>query len=798
MMKKRLACLLLACIYPFFHLVNAENDHVNDTIRTYNMNEVVITSSTKETNELRTLPAAVSLITPQAIQLRQVDAIKDLSSFVPNLFIPDYGSKLTSAVYIRGVGTRSSGQSIGLYVDNVPYLDKSTFDFQLFDVQRIEVLRGPQGTLYGRNAMGGIINIYTQSPLNYKGTKVVLSGGNYGLFGAKASHYNKLNERIGFSVAGYYTRHDGFFKRKNGSLIDNEESAGAHFKLDWQVSPRFKAQYSFNFDYTDQSDAFAYGAYDKNTDFTDLPDMNDPSSYWRRILGNNLYLEYKTDQVILTSTTGYQYFKDDMKMDQDFSQARIFTLNQQQKQHAWSEEVALRSNHTENYQWSFGGFGFYSNLRTDGPVLFREDGVKGVIQKTFDDLKAEYPAMPALTIQNPTLDIPGRFKTSTFGLAAFHQSTYNNLFVEGLSLTAGIRLDYEKVNLDYNSYMGLNPTDSMRVLLSMGPMSIPLAAKPAIQGKTSQDFLQLLPKISLRYRCSSKTFTYFSISKGYKTGGYNVQMFGDLVQNEAKPALIPENIRPMLEKMGIDLAGEPISVQDATSYKPEHSWNYEAGIRSELIPGKLNAELTLFYMDVRDMQLTQFVESGSGRKISNAGKAQSYGAELSMTAKLAEGFTADINYGYTHATFKDYIFEKKKSQAEIAQEKLADPTLKIAKIKRVDCKNNYLPYAPRHTFSAALTYNKLFRNKWVDQVTCALQYTGAGKIYWTELNDLSQNFYGTVNGKIGVRKGFFKVDVWARNLFNVDYKAFYFESFDKPFFQKGKPFQIGADVSVVF
>ena len=123
----------------------------NDTIRTYNIDEVVLTSSTKETNDLRTLPAAVSVLSPQQIAGRQIDALKDLSSFVPNLYIPDYGAKLTSAVYIRGIGARSSGQSIGMYVDNVPYLDKSTFDFELTDIQRIEVLRGPQGTLYGRN-----------------------------------------------------------------------------------------------------------------------------------------------------------------------------------------------------------------------------------------------------------------------------------------------------------------------------------------------------------------------------------------------------------------------------------------------------------------------------------------------------------------------------------------------------------------------------------------------------------------------------------------------------------------------
>lgn len=783
MTKKHLGYLVLACTFTLLQPARAEQDHANDTIKTYAMNEVVITSSTKETNDLRKLPAAFSVVSPQTITLRQVDAIKDLSSLVPNLFIPDYGSKLTSAVYIRGIGTRSSGQSIGLYVDNVPYLDKSTFDFELSDIQRIEVLRGPQGTLYGRNAMGGIINIYTQSPLDYQGTKAMVTGGNYGLFGAKASHYAKLSDRVGLSAGGYYTRHDGFFKRQNGGRIDNEESAGGRFKLDWLITPRLKMQYAFVFDYTSQPDAFAYGAYDKETDFTGLPDMNDRSSYWRRMLGNTLNLEYKTDLFILTSTTGYQYFKDDMKMDQDFSQASIFTLNQKQKQNAWSEEIAIRSNRPGNYQWSFGGFGFYDNLRTDGPVLFKEDGVSGVLQKAFDDLKAANPGMPQLTMVNETLDIPGTFKTSTFGLAAFHQSTYNNLFTEGLSFTAGVRLDYEKVDLDYNSYIGLNPEDSMRVNLSMPipgrpfPVTMPLVAKTVLQGTHSQDFLQVLPKFSLRYQCSPKTFTYVSVSKGYKTGGYNVQMFGDLVQIQSRHDLLGP-YKGMLEKMGKDInemLGEPLSVEDAVSYKPEHSWNYEAGVRSELLPDRLQADLTLFLMDVRDMQLTKFVDSGSGRMITNAGKAQSYGVELTLLARLAKGLTADVNYGYTHATFKDYT----RREGETFN-------------------GNYLPYAPRHTLSVGLTYNKLFRNRFIDQFTCAFQYNGAGKIYWTEQNDLSQNFYGTVNGKIGVRKGNFRIDVWSRNLFDTDYKAFYFESFGKPFFQKGKPFQIGADVAVVF
>ena len=143
-----LGAIVVSPAYAFHHAPIE-----NDTIKNYAIDEVIITSSAKETNELKVLPGAVSILTPQQIANRQIEALKDISSFVPNLNMPDYGAKLTSAIYIRGIGARSSGQSVGLYVDNAPYLDKSTFDFELTDIQRIEVLRGPQGTLYGRNAM---------------------------------------------------------------------------------------------------------------------------------------------------------------------------------------------------------------------------------------------------------------------------------------------------------------------------------------------------------------------------------------------------------------------------------------------------------------------------------------------------------------------------------------------------------------------------------------------------------------------------------------------------------------------
>ncbi|HAC23189.1 MAG TPA: TonB-dependent receptor, partial [Porphyromonadaceae bacterium] len=253
---------------------------------------------------------------------------------------------------------------------------------------------------------------------------------------------------------------------------------------------------------------------------------------------------------------------------------------------------------------------------------------------------------------------------------------------------------------------------------------------------------------------------YASVTKGYKVGGYNVQMFADLIQESLKNKFNP--------------GGTTTSIQDAVSYAPEKSWNYELGGRCDIIPNHLNADLTFFYMDIDDIQLTKFVNSGNGRIIANAGAASSYGAEVSLRSRITDALSADLNYGYTHATFKNYD----------------------------DGKNNYegnfIPYTPRHTFSVGINYARTLRCPFIDQVSFSTQYTAAGKIYWTERNDFYQKFYGTLNAKIGFRKGAVKLDVWAKNILNTDYQAFYFESFGNSFVQKGKPFRMGADVSVSF
>ncbi|GHT75960.1 TonB-dependent receptor [Bacteroidia bacterium] len=754
-MKKKIVIIL--CVIACFSPVKANNpDTTPDTLSSKYLDEVVVSASTKETNDLKALPTSVTFLPARTIEERKIIGIKDLSTIAPNLFIPDYGSKLSVPVYIRGIGERMTGQSIGLYVDNMPYLDKSIFDFELLDIAQIEILRGPQGTLYGRNAMSGIVQLRTFSPLEQQYRKVSLTTGNYGLFRAKAAVSERLAANLGLSISGYYDGNDGYFTNAfSREKADGLQSGGGRVRLDWAFLPQWTAQLTANYDYVEQG-AFPYGEYKDGT--VADPNYNYQGNYRRQVVGTSLNVNYQNDRIIFNSATAFHYFDDNMKMDTDNSPAALFRLNQLQRERSATEELTLKSNTKNNYQWSFGLFGFYNELNTSVTTTMDKDGIANILQPAFDKIHENNPRAPQMTVKNAEIPIPGTFKTPAYGGAVFHQSTYNNLFIDGLSVTAGLRLDYEKPRLDYNTNMDMD----LDVAVQAGPQMIHIdsALVTTLQGKQSAKFTELLPKIAVKYEINSESYVYASVSNGYKTGGYNIQNFADIVQEAVR------------EKYDRSFHASP--VDSLVPYKPEYSWNYEAGYKGEVVQNVLYAEIAGFLTDVRDIQIADFVESGQGRILKNAGKARSLGVDVSLTAHLTHELGLTANYGFTHATFQDY------------------------KTLEADYKGNFLPFAPQHTLSLSAAYRKQFQNAWIDRLTLLAQYNSAGRIYWTEANDVYQPFYGLLNLRAGVTKGIVGVNLWANNVLNTHYAAFYFESMGRNLAQSGKPLTFGLDLSLSF
>jgi len=753
-----------------------------------NLNEVVVNRSMRENSFLSEQPLSYSAFSGKQLEALNAQNLRSISVYVPNLYVPDYGSQITSAVYIRGIGSRLNTSAVGFYVDNIPYLDKSAFDIELQDVQQVDVLRGPQGTLYGRNSMGGLIHIHTKSPFADPGNRVRMSYASFNDLKVEFFHDRVINPHWAYSVSANYNKKDGEVDNAyNGEDCGSRKSAGARGKIAARFSNGWKADLTANYDYSTQ-DGYLYAPYSTSKP---IVSYNDACSYQRNMLSAGLLLEKSSESMTFSSMTGYQHLNDDLKLDQDFSTASIFTLNQKQRMNALTQEFVLKSNENNPYEWVIGVFGHYKDMNTDTPVTFKEEGVASLLE---GNIVQNLPSGMTFDISDNEMPIPSIFTEKNRSAALYHQSTWHFQKLKGLSATLGLRLDYENVLLDYASSTAMNYRYSMTSRgMSIGDV---LTSNAVLEGKESKDLWQVVPKISMQYDFNTKNRIYASVSKGYQAGGYNIQLFSDLVQTQLQAVMtaqMKESIKDKLQPyvaMGMPqtsvnaiLAHIPVTeevsdVKKAISYDPEYSWNYEVGLHAEPIQGKLQVDAALFYIDCNDRQIAQFSPNGFGRMMKNASGSYSKGFEISVLAKPVKELSLKASYGFTEARFTDY----------------KDSVRVNGVYQEVDYSGNYVPMIPKHTLALGADYTWNIREKILDKVIFGAQYTATSSIYWTEENDLNQGYYGITNAQISFVKGSVGFDLWVKNAFDQHYNTFYFESLGKAFAQEGKLRQVGVTI----
>ena len=703
-MKARIPIIFIAGLFAM--QVNAQQVlKLNDStlVPVMQLEEVDIRSS-RENVEIQKLPVSVTSLQSDEIENEQIRSATELSSRVPNLFMPDYGSKLTSPIYIRGIGSRINSPSVGLYVDGVPYFEKAAFNFEFFDVERIEVLRGPQGTLYGRNTMGGIINVYTNKPGSKRKTNIDLYGGNYNYFKAHLGHEQPLGNFLSLGLDGLFSRNDGFFINEfTGEAVDQLESYSGRLRLIYNPDSPWETEYTMNMEVSRQG-GYPY-ALMSGTDTSQNPiSYNDYSFYDRDLFSHNFKVGYKTETMEFKSVTSHQYLDGYQEIDQDFTPATLLLVSQDEGQHMLSQEFNLQ-NTLENYTAVTGMFGFlqYSDKIVD--VGFGEDGVA------------------AFNLPGPTSKIK-YYDQLTRGAAVYHQSTWNDLLTEGLSFTAGLRVDYEKAILDYQYDLIIN--DKLI---------------PNTTFNNSLEFFEILPKASLRYHLLDDLSTYLTVSKGYKTGGFNSTFE-----------------RP----------------EDRT-FAPEKSWNYEAGMKSKWINKRLMANLAVFYIDWYDQQIYQPVPSGQGSMLKNAGRSESKGIEVELSAIAARRLQTYASFGYVDARFLEYREDS-----------------------ATDYSGNRIPYIPEFTLSLGGNYKFVVDSRFLDYINLNINYQGIGKHYWNEENTAAQSYYGLLNSQLSFTTKWLEFGLWGKNLLDADYSAFYFEALGNQYLQRGKPARFGIFISAAF
>ena len=767
-----------------------------DTSRVVDLDEVVVVSQPKEQFRLRQQPLSSSVLSINELNNLNVTDLRQLSAYVPSFSMPAYGSRLTSSMYIRGLGSRVSNSAVGVYYDNIPLMSKAAYNTYLYSVDRVDVLRGPQGTLYGANTEGGIVRIYSKNPMNYQGTDIRL--GLASAFGRRAevATYQRPSDHLAFSLAGFYNGQNGFFMNENlGEKADKMNEAGGKLRLMWKPTDRLLIDLTADYQYTRQN-GFPYGQYNPDEAWADLPSTTFMPAYKRNLVNTGLGISYDMDQLLLTSTTSYQFLRDRMDMDIDYTAADRMALLQRQKANAVTEELTLRSKNAGMWHHATGLFGSRQWLNTDATVTFgqglmrpislaienamKNDMLQGftgrLIAQGMTPQQAAVAAQAQVDAMGVTMEaemaVPNTFRQPETTLAAYHESSFT--LTDQLTATVGLRLDYSKVEIDYDSYGYMAMTGGTSNAVATYTLD------SHILNNHSTSFTQLLPKFGLSYKLDGRgSNVYASVSKGYMAGGYNIQLFSDILQADLNDPQAQQQAQR--GDVSIDHTEQDYAnIEDAISYKPEESWNYELGAHLNLYGGKVQADIATFYTQLRNQQLSVMAPNyGFGRMTVNAGKSSTCGLELALRGLALDNHLSwAASYAFTRATFREYSDTQE------------DGTV-------VDYKDNKIPYVPAHTFCAMADYrfdvsgNGLFRS-----VSVGANVSGNGRTYWDDANTVMQDFYAILGAHVLVDMGCVNVDFWGRNLTDTKYC-----SFAQPFSgayigQRGNPLQVGFDVRI--
>ena len=782
-----------------------EESALADSSKVVDLDEVVVVAQPKEQVRLRLQPVSSNVFGGEQLQQLNVRDLSQLSQYVPSFVMPAYGSRLTSSMYIRGIGSRINNPAVGVYYDNIPLMSKAAFNNHFYMLDRVDILRGPQGSLYGQNTEGGLVRIYSKTPMNYQGTDVKLGIGTGLYSNVEVAHYHRPSEKLAFSVAGFYSGLKGFidnqiFDKKN----DLTNEAGGKLRLIYAPNKQLKFDWTADYQYVNQN-GFGYGELDINNNKVQDPATTIMNGYKRNMFTTGLNIGYETDKFLFTSTTSYQFLDDLMLMDQDYMTDDYLQLSQAQKMNAITQEFVLRSNNKglireifpSRWQHATGLFASYQWLNTNAPVYFG-DGITGPIGNAIANAMKNsmlqamigrymgqgMSAAAAQAAAQATVDkmgvnmsaemaVPSEYKTPSWNFAAFHES--NILLGYNWKLTFGLRFNIDKVKIDYDALAYMNMTGGTASATATYHLT------SHVQDSRSKSYTQLLPKIGLTYTFDDHMGNiYVLVTKGYRAGGYNIQMFSDVLQTE----LNAHQQDAMRGDYDVQHTTQDYdNINETISYKPEESWNYELGTHLNLFGGAAHFDLALYYMQIRNQQLSIMEpNSNYGRMMVNAGKSHSCGAEATLRGRAFDNrLDWGMTYGFTNAKFDEY------NDTEELKGGIERMPLKY------DYSKNYVPFVPQHTFSAMADYH-------IGKFTVGANVNGQGKTYWDEANTYYQKFYALLGAHADYDFGPVIVSFWGRNLTNTHYNTFAIQSSaaggTRYFAQRANPIQVGLDVNI--
>jgi iron complex outermembrane receptor protein len=713
--------------------------------------DIVVTAQRRE-ERLIDVPISVSAMGAEALDRAGVTNVSNIGNYVPNIQINQtVGNTFGPLISIRGLAPSADtslgrDQPVGLYIDGVPIAKSTGAAFDIADLERVEVLRGPQGTLYGKNTIGGAVNLITRKPSGEFGGSIVLGAGTHDLFtervtldlpaiGTVGEGFGAIKAKLSYNGRQF----DGFYKNTGPSRDFGRQRLNAgRADVLWELNDRFSARYVYDINDSKGTGAMlaisAPGSIAPGTAYYYLIEpaihTTRPKSIAAdnvgqnnfRVSGHAVTLEYHAGSgalgdVTLKSITAWRKLKTRSYSDFDGTPYDLlrFRLNNDYKQ--FSQEFQVIGD-AGRLKYTLGAFYMRDKYAVFNPRWNFRFGADG------------------------KYDLSER-GANNHSIAGYGQVTWTPPMLEdkldiavGLRWTKDTRDVWERF-LSYNTY-AVNPADLNSGVFQRNPDGSPilasggpaLGALPGGSGVGPEDLIplrnkkswsQLSPELNLTYKVSPTWNIYGRVATGFKSGGFN-----DTAANNAA---------------------------FNTPYNPEKLLSFELGTKGSFFDRKLSLNMAVYHSIYKDFQAGVFVPAFITTNIINAGEAQFTGFELEGQIRPVDRLTINFGYGYLHARYKDFVLPSGE-----------------------DVTHSYkIPLAPKHNVLIGAQHRLPLGGEL--ELVSSLNYSWRSSQWGTITPDVlsRRKAYGVLDGRLslaGIKFGGdteLELSVWGKNLTDEKY-----------------------------
>ncbi|MCK2119877.1 TonB-dependent receptor [Pseudomonas aeruginosa] len=576
------------------------------------LGKVVVTAQKRE-ETVQEVPSSISVLSGDKIRDNSLQSANEVTQFIPNASAGTTEGHGRPRWWIRGLGTGDQGANtvspVGIYVDDVYIANISATGFPLFDQERIEVLRGPQGTLWGKNTTAGAINFISRKPTFDPSGYLKAGVGDYAdrvLEGAVSDAL--VDDRLAARLSFRHQARDGY----NDNLADGNDSGAleddaARLQFLARINDDLEANLNLHARSYHDTGGYSTVSYGLRPDGTNQfgysidPEkgkVNYNAKYEVDIdqIGSSLNLTWQLGNLALTSITAFEHFTRDGFSDSDNTPLELQRGYSYADSKQWSQEFRLASPREDRLNWVLG-FHYFK-----------------------EDLESESANAALTTPYIPRAYNNISYDQGTESYALFGSSTYN--FTDDFAVTAGLRWTRERKDIDLTRLQNQGQANfAGDDWWKIGSVTSPLVVN-AVQDD-SNTWSDYTYDLTPEYRLSDNARVYFRYAYGFRSGGYNTGA---------------------------------VSQATVATVDPEYLTSYELGFKSEWFDGRLNANAALFYYDYEDIQLNivTAVNNQTVSRLANGAEGEAYGAEFELEAIPVENLHVNFALGLLHTEFTDY------------------------------------------------------------------------------------------------------------------------------------------------